>query len=373
MTSFLTRGIHSPVATQAPISGKAFLDIYDIEQRKLGSKDMEYQASRYHGAKDVNFQIYPHQVVVGRKGSCHVGNYAGPKSEYGLTTAAGLNVSRTPEHTMRDMYFMGVATSEVPYGGDTMYSSDPIGEAFSFLRSGTVTVRWYDREDGKPGDLVCWTMPQLKDHGHPGKPKDKEEFSYDNGFNPLSRHMYGEAAFDNPVYYIKKCDPTDYGYQLAASFWAFSKTKSEGGVSDLGLKDLLDPDNDLTSIQEEALSWFFGIQGLFAAAVGVSSEESRNEFKQTVGELLNTKKLKELMDRVFGMYTFHGDNPDFKPQPDDDKEPLHYGMNHCMKLLTGAVTSATYAKSERAVGRLLNGVKQGDDADIMMQHVKIGF
>ena len=363
MTSFMTRGIHSPVATQSPIAGKAFLDIYDIEQRKLSAKDMGNQR-QYHGAKNENFQVYPHQVVIGRKDSCNVGNYAGPRCEYGLTTAAGLSIDKSPEHTMRDHYFMGIATTEVPYGGDTMYASDPIGEAFSFLRSGTVTVRWYDMEDGKPGDLICWTLPSLKDERQPGKPKQDQEFSYDNGFNPLSRHMYGEASFDNPVYYIKKCDPTDFGFQLAGSFWAMNHTKTNGGVSDVSFNNFQDTDNDLSSIQEEACGWMFGLIG----AIQCLEDADINAIR-LIGPNDNINvSVREALGKIFGIYTFDGDN-----NKQNNQKVNNEMTKHCMKHLTGSVMSAAYAKGERVIGRLTNGVRPGDDADIIMQHVKIGF
>jgi hypothetical protein len=313
--------------------------------------------------------VYPHQLVVGRKDSCHIGNYAGPNCEYGLTTAAGLTVDRTVEHAMRDHYFLGVATTEVPYGGDTMYGSDPIGEAFSFLRSGTVSVRWYDNEDGKPGDLVSWTIPPLQGDV-PGKSKKNQGFSYDDGFNPLSKHMYGEASFDNPIYYAKKFDPTDFGMQLAASFWALDKDKSAGGIANVTFAEFQNTDMDLSSIQEEACGWVFGLIGVLKCLSPTQLDILR-DFVVTKPINENNPGVKDAFGSIFGKYTFGGDNNSTKPatlKPEDKTI-----TDDCMKLLTGSITSAAYAKGERVIGKLLNGVRPGDDADLMLQHVKLGF
>lgn len=340
-------GIYSPAATQAPIAGKAFIDLDTITRRINESANPDPNNKPLPGASQKsNFQIYPHQLSIGDKQGTG-GNYAGDNCEYGLTTAAGLKIEDSVEKTLRGKYFQGVVTSEVPYDGDTMHGSDPIGESYSFLRGGTTTIRYLDTQDAYPFDLLEWTIPIpgrfLKDN--------QNESTVDDGISPLAPNIKGEVHFNNPVYYAKKFEPRDASLQLMA----VAKLIEQDKVKNVTVEECLKgPDGDLDSLDEEAAGLMHAILGIAEIAINKG---------YTVAELTpGSKESKDLLKDVFGVYGTSGN-----PTSGSDR------VKHCMQLLTSAILAGAYARSERVFARLLNAVKPGDDADIMLQHIRMGF
>jgi hypothetical protein len=363
-------GIYNPAATQAPIAGKAFIDLQEIANRTKAVNDPNPNNKPLGGASNKsNFQIYPHQLVVGHKQGSG-GNYAGDNCEYGLTTAAGLEIKHSAEQTMRDMYLLGVATSEVPYDGDTMFSSDPIGDSFSFLRSGTTTIRYYDNKDAFPGDLLEWTIP-IPAYKLPAGEKPMGS-TFDTGYNPIhSNNIRGEIHHSNPVYYARKFDPRDASLQLMA----VSNMISKGEINSITPNDVLGngDTNEYTSLQEEAAGLMHGIMAIAEITRLIDNDAKIDKNNKNIA----------IFDAVFHKYRQSKTSPktevdtsltgDAKRSNEELVKLQNERIPNALKLLTSAILGGAYARSERVFCKLLNAVKPGDDADIMMQHVKLGF
>lgn len=142
--------------------------------------------------------------------------------------------------------------------------SDPTSQGHGTIIVGTKSVVNSGPETFYPGDPIVWEMPMAPFHpcydGNGGVDRINKYTS--RGGNPLQHKI---------IY--RPFDPTDLGVHFAAAYANMTITSSEGGIKDLPFTDALPQQTAvsgsrrLSAIQEEALSYKFGIWGIGLAIV----------------------------------------------------------------------------------------------------------
>jgi len=366
---------YSPLISQAEITGKGQPDLWSFNQRRLNSGDsMTLKDSYPGGDRDENLAIMPGELVVGfRKQAAH-NSFHGRSQEAGFTSAAGLYYGdKSAEALMRDMYFMGVAKTEYQYGGDSLFGTDPMDHGFGFLRAGSMSVNNNSNDDVCAGDILAWRLPPTR-NGDPGTQGMYAPSSIDSGLNPRHSNNRTGTPYGKPLIQIERFDPSDFSFQLAGSYSLFDKPASQGGVSDLGLKDMFgDKRKQLSSLQEEALGWKCGLLMVVARA-RADGDNFIKDINLVDGKL--SADGRSILDAVFlrnappGMNQAAIGNTNYSAL-----QPGNYDFyaDHLFDMLCGAVAGGWYAKTSRIVGKAMGNAKSGQTLDVMFSHFKVGF
>lgn len=376
---------YSPIVSQAEITGKAQPDLIAFNQRKQNAGDARTLAESYPGGdQDGNLYIMPGELVVGQRKRHALGTYHGRPGETGFSSVAGLYYGdKSPEALMREYYFLGVAKTEFQYNGETLFGTDPMDHGFGFLRAGSVSINNNHNEDIYAGDILAWRFPPTR-AGDPGtQGSGRLGTSIDTGLNPRASLNRAGTPFTKPLVQVHKFDPSDFSFQLAGAYECFNTNSARGGISDLTPKDLLDPlkRSKLTSLQEEALGWAFGLLMVACRAMDVaqpgSGQTAWNRWTDN-GKL--TAAGRDVLNAIFLRNVIPGQNQraitDFRGDGNLSglpKDSYEYYADNCLYMICAGVAGGWYAKASRIIGKASSNAKPTQTLDIMVSHFKVGF
>lgn len=364
---------YAPVAVQAEITGKGQPDLQEFNHRKATAGDT-YTAQKSYplGDGDVNLSIMPGELLVARR--TYKTGIAG-QGEAVFSSVAGMYCETSVEALMRQHYFAGVAKSEYQLGGDNLFGTDPMDHGIGFLRAGSMSTLNACAEDVHAGDLLAWRFPESANLPDPrSRGADRAIGGPDNGLNPRKiRRMQG-IPLGKPLIQIEKFNPADFSFQLAGAHALFNKPAAQGGIQDLGTKDLMDPHKKISPLQEEALGWSRGLLAIVATAMEHLEKDKGVAFAKATGlmetELTSTGQ--EILNAIFLRNTVPGTNNGAINQV-NIKTPFGQIQDHCLSILCGAIGGAWHAKASRIIGKSMGNAKAGQTLDVMFSHFKIGF
>lgn len=372
---------YSPVAVQAEITGKMQPDLWSFAQRKATAGDSETRKLSYSGIEqDGNLSIMPGELVVGRKEKNSMGRTHGSPPETGFSSLAGLYYGgKDKEAFMRDFYLLGVAKGEYQYGGDNLFGTQPMDHGIGFLRSGSISVNNNSPDDICAGDLVAWDFPDFPS----GKPRDQGLGNgvqpVDNGLNPRASLNRTGTPYGKPLVRVQRFDPTDFSFQLAGAHNLFDKSKSQGGIKDLTLADLMNENRNLSTLQEEALGWAFGL--LIIGSRAVETAANRQEAETWLRErLTDGGSINDLgrtyLNSVFLRNTNPGSNINAINAVSNSyaklsKNSYAYMADNVFNILCGGIAGAWYAKASRIIGKAMGNSKSTQMLDLMVSHFKL--
>ena len=417
-------GRYAPAPQQGGINQAVFPDQYEFMQRKQNSADGYLVRESYPGANENNnLVIKAGEPLLSERGR----HTSGRNSELVFSSQAGIywGEEANDEALMRKYRFVGIATSDcdVP-GGDSMYGSAALDHGFSCVKAGTESVNYNISHPGArdifAGDLIAWTFSSTGRKGA-STPGSTPGHDLDNGRNPIrSQNTYG-TPLTKPVVELVPFDPFDFNPQLMASFELFSKTKTNGGISDIIPADLTDTRKNLSSLQEEALGFRDGVHGIGLAYMRYVADNFANKYimdiltKATAAfdantgdadakkaafdrelirlaratpffnyfstEFKNSEKTRlDALDAVFLRHSAKGDAAaqfmkDFPKsyQKYDPADPAPFLMDKSLDLITGGIVGSFMAKASRIVGVAMHGCKRKQTFDLMISHFKPGF
>lgn len=374
---------YSPIVSQAEITGKAQPDLIAFNQRKQNAGDARTLAQSYPGGdQDGNLYIMPGELVVGQRKRHALGTYHGRPGETGFSSVAGLYYGdKSPEALMREYYFLGVAKTEFQYNGETLFGTDPMDHGFGFLRAGSVSINNNHNEDIYAGDILAWRFPPTR-AGDPGtQGSGRLGTTIDTGLNPRASLNRAGTPFTKPLVQVHKFDPSDFSFQLAGAYECFRTPVGQMGIQGLSPKDLLDPlkRSKLTSLQEEALGWAYGLL-MVACRANPNQVEGQANWSQWTGNgtTLTAEGLAAL-DRIFLRNVIPGQNIPVIQAINGgnlsnlDKTSYNYYADNCLYMICAGVAGGWYAKASRIIGKASSNAKPTQTLDIMVSHFKVGF
>ena len=370
---------YSPLISQAEITGKAQPDLWSFNHRQAHSGDSMYIDKSYTGD---DMSIMPGELVIGYRKRVGHASFHGRSQECGFSSVAKLDYSghETPESLMRDFYFMGVAKTEYQYGGESLFGTDPMDHGFGFLRAGSMSIVNNSAQDVYAGDILAWRLPAFKGAGDPrSQGNGGHGRSLDTGLNPrLSRNRTG-TPYGKPLVQIERFDPTDFSFQLAGAYALFRKPASQGGVSDLGPNELFETKKNLSSLQEEALGWKWGLLMAYARGKDAEVAGSGKAFmeREMANKELSATAL-NILDSMFLRNVAPGQNMTEIGKIRVEYDSLRPGSyefyaDHLFDMLCGGVAGGWYAKASRVIGKAMGNAKSSQTLDVMFSHFKVGF
>lgn len=399
----LTQRRRDPIPAQGEITGKAFVDAVEIAERRENSADAYYLANSYPGgANDDNLMVMPGELVFGlRKRSNYQIGYHGEPNEYGFTSMAGLFYGNygSDDAMMRDYYFMGVAKTEFRVG-----NSDQPESGFSFLRAGSFTIINNGPADIYAGDLVGYRFPlNNKSIGRPTDSALGKVVPQNMAGTPNTKYLAEVIRFDY----------TDFTTSIAGALDRMTKTRINGGISDISYKDThstIGADiKKLSDGQEEAVGYKFGIMAIIIRAIASLNANYRNlgpmptgvnetDIARQLGLFdagnVEDKKWFKLLSDIFvneqvkgtRHYTESETRTNDARRTDipavldagqiqivnDNKADIKHLMLNVSKTLCGSIAGSWHHKSSRVIGKAMKGASTTQSLDVMIGHWRRG-
>jgi len=247
----LLQNLNNPVPGIGIIPGKVMLD-WDIVQEHMANGDDGAVSGECFrgGAKDINHDIMPGNISIGRRALRNGEVIDGEPNERGIASVAGLRFTDyDSQRAMEDdYYFQGIVATEQRVSSD----SDP-DHGYAIIRAGTVSVINNGPYMFYPGQYACWRMPQAP-------------FGEVNSRLPMVNQR---ARFGTPktkwMPEFVPFDPTDLSQHVAAAFANMKHTRMDRdpGSADVPLRDFFVRNGSyaakaLTPLQTEAMGHRFG-------------------------------------------------------------------------------------------------------------------
>ena len=366
---------YSPLISQAEITGKAQPDLWSFARRQGVSDDPMCKAYPGGDHKE-NLAIMPGELVVGYRKRRGNTSFHGRSQEAGFSSVAGLPQAdhQSIESFMRDLYFMGVAKTEYQYGGESLFGTDPMDHGFGFLRSGSISVNNNSGEDIYAGDILGWKVPNFR-NGAPRTQGNNQPLSLDTGLNPRYSNNRTGTPYGKQLIEIERFDPSDFSFQLAGSYALFDLPASQGGIQDLGPEELFSDKKMLSSLQEEALGWQYGLLMAYARGLTATGGDGKKWFEDNAGDRLSDEG-REVLNAMFLRNVEPGQNGMAIADFGDFNNPRNtykFYADHMFDMLCGAVAGGWYAKASRVVGKAMGNAKNTQTLDAMFSHFKVGF
>ena len=356
----MTRGRYAPYPRQAEQTGKAFLDLAAIQQRRANAADGDKAGKCYPGAdQDNNLWILAGEVLL-----CPRNNRSG--IVVGLTSMAGVETTAfggSADALMRNYYVGGVPFEDIQIGGDNLFGTDPLEHGFGLTMAGACTVTNFDVEDHLPGTKLAWCIPDFKGNTQSSKSTGRQ-LTVDNGFSSVAasqRFRYPEGTQrGKPVVELRVFKEYDATLQLQAMSWALTKTKAEGGVKDMTLADLDRSDKPYSTLQEQSTALRESMRALTAAIVEWV-RDNKNNINAAAGgkplfdELEFNGKIESLI--LFLMQRNQIDQAKWPQGPWDNDYKV--ALDRAFGLLFGTVAGALYTRMSRICATSVSGAKGG--------------
>lgn len=370
----MQEGRYAPLVSQAEITGKVHPDLRDFAHRKYMAGQTEYM-QRAYAASDhkENFAIMPGELLVGyKKRNTHSRTH-----EIGFSSVALMEYGETPEGKMRKMYFLGVAKGEYQPDGDSMFNQDPMDHGLGSLRSGSITVNNNSPQDFNAGDILCWRLPPTPGGDPRTQGMGGVGRSLDTGLNPRVSYNRTGTPFGKPLIQLERFDATDFSFQLAGAYALFDKPSTQGGIKDLGPEVLFGDKTNLTSLQEEALGWKWGL--LMIGALMRPGQDGEDFFQTAidqakVGELPGPNQ-DDFLNRCFLRNVMPGSNTRtigaFGNFSNLKVGQFKFYQDHLFHMLAGGVAGAWHSKASRIVGKAMSSGKSTKSFDLMVSHFKV--
>jgi hypothetical protein len=377
-----------PAQKEAPIMGKGFPDLAEIEKNHRTRKDGMSRIKSFPGSENKdNYAIRQHEIFVGKKDQRF--NYTGDLSaQIGITSVAGMEYGELdPEVLMSQFRFIGVADDEWSYNGENMYNTESLDHGFPVQLAGKRTINNTSGGNIGSGDYIAWRFPATR-YGDPGSQKLGYDFrsSINTGVNTyVSRNRAG-TPFDKPVIQIEKFNPLDFTFQLSAAFWAFNNPVTSGGISDMLMDEYLRDPNQFTMVQQEAFSWSLAIRTMIV--LNETNDKARKDKAVELGLLKDTvnateagqitTKALELFKEIFRRNTLPGANDNVKHKGGNWNSPkkadkLDFLYDNVMHYATGGTSVAMMSKLERVIGKACSSAGPSKSLDIMLMGARIGI
>lgn len=349
---------------QGEISGKAFLDEIQREERKENAVDHYRGRVSYAGGdNDDNLSVMPGELVFGlRSNSNTFGHGMGP-NEFGLSSWAGFcwGVYGSDDASMRDWYFMGVAKDEDE-------RSKQSASGFAFTRAGIVSVINVGHHDLFAGDLVAWSLPD----------RSKDDMRLRGGAGTTNPKMLAELV---------PFDYADFTTHAAGALVNASRpsagNSTNPGSSDIPIERLISPgpinanNHGLSDAQEESMGYKYGLLGAVLRGIEALQAEgiriptdgtpaaNASALATTLG-LFNTEagadaRALRVLAHILGNDQVPGTDHynAVKAQLDTHEREAskEYAMlsQSLMRVLCGGIASSWYHKSMRVVGKVTAG------------------
>lgn len=359
MNNPLAQSRHRTMAVQAPVVGKVFPDLFEIEQREYQSKDATTQKKVVPGGdKNVNFSCMPGEICLSRVYNGGSG-FMDSRYEVGLTSAAGLvQDDKSSEAIHREHRFVGgVGENGYEHGGDGMYGTDPLEHGYAVIRSGgPFTTHNWTHEPIYAGQILEFKIPlPTPEVGADGSRKPV----IDTGNNSLiTLSIRSGTPLQKPVYYLQPCDPSSFETSLAGMWWCMNNSRVNKGTTDIIVTDYFTMDHDkLTNLQIETLELENALFALFALAK-----------KNTTTDPLDFR------NKVFGRHgTTPQDNTGYLVVNDAQKKFVPNGDNtvflqdKILPMLAKSFTGQLRAKMSRVVGVALSNARPGETLDVLIR------
>lgn len=356
--SKLDRARYSPVYRQAEITGKGQPDLHSFAQRKQNMSDHVRMAKSYPGGdQDQNLFIRKGELLVGEKNN---------RSQFEVCFSSynGLYYGDKPIEALMRMYsFKGVATGDWDLNGEPMFGTESLDHGFGFLRAGSDTIVNNSEEDLFGGDLVAWQFGAV-DGGKSGGGEGEPRRLVDNGLNPWASQNKEGTPLGKALIQIKRFDPMDFSYQVAGAFALFNKSKIQGGIRDVSLRDFMaaEKDKELSTLQEEAFAMNKGFAILIAIGMLEMGAANGRTFDELVDEISNNENVyRRILDRNL---------PNNRAAIAANENAGITTAKYTIDILYGGIFNAAYAKMSRIVGKVMRSSKAGSSVDIMFSHFK---
>lgn len=370
MNNPLAQSRHRTMAVQAPVVGKVFPDLFEIEQREYQSKDNAHTGKVVPGGdKNVNFSCMPGEICLSRVYNGGSG-FMDSRYEVGLTSSAGLYQDKSSEAVHREHRFVGgVGENGYEHGGDGMYGTDPLEHGYAVIRSGgPFTTHNWTHEPIYAGQILEFKIPlPTPEVGADGSRKPV----IDTGNNSLiTLSIRSGTPLQKPVYYLQPCDPSSFETSLAGIHWCMKKTRADGGI---GLMDE-DPNAD----RQELYKDYFNNPDKFTN-LQLEAIELKTALTTLHALARATPDITTFMKEVFGRHV--ASDVDNKPYSADIKRDVKKTWNECttgpqvglflqdkiLPMLAKSFTGQLRAKMSRVVGVALSNARPGETLDVLIR------
>lgn len=284
----MLQGNVMPVAVVGAISGKGMLDTELVTQFKRNSANPRTKPFCYPGGEDqINANVMQYDTAIGMRNVRELDGFDGEPAELAIVGIGGLNWSQycSQAQMQRDYYWLGIVTTESrlfnPYDPSTL---DAIHQGFGFIRAGTHTVANNGNQNFYPGQRIKWRLPLAPFH-----PKTKAD-----GIMPelCEVNRAGRPPSQWQAEYVP-FDPLDMTDHMASAYALMGVNASEGGVADLAYHDALPHLTGFRDVrphdplQEEAISYKFGITAIGLAFVQALADRGVIRFNIPAGDIPN--------------------------------------------------------------------------------------
>ena len=330
--NLMSTGRKSVATPEGGIDGKALLDISSVEQRKRNAEDPVKAARIFqYGSDDVN-----HGILLGEILMCDARSALQPQRIMGFTSFNGMEHNNLPaEVILRNLKILGVTFDEWQYGGDNLYGTDPQDHGFGFWWAGKVTIPNSSGTDLFAGDLIAVDVPHYS--GAVAKTPDYGRGMIDNGYRPnkYDSNPWEGTPSAKALLRIKRFEPTDFQSQLHAVAWAIETPFKEGGIK--GLPADKERWDALTTLQQEALGYLKGIEGIVAAV-----------------QLNAAGDIQGILETLFRDHTYNS------------KGKVDATANAALRFLTEGVGGAIITRiTHFKVGRAASSAQKNKDIDLL--------
>ena len=364
----MLQGGMNPVMRLGVIPGKAHPDIAYIRECQANAENSYIASDCYPGgAKDINHDIMPGDIILGRKcvRNSQVNN--GEMNELGIASLAGTELPGGYSMQWLDdqFYFVGMAVTECrqsdPFGNPRAQDPD---SGFATIKVGTVSV--INNNVEKPfyaGDLVCWRCPRRN---------DEHQRAVAQG-----ARMGTVASQIKPELY--PFDYTDGTASIHAAVVNIAATKAQQGISDIPFQEFVSRDGrgidtefaGYNEAQETAAAMKYAIAGILQGAL-----DSGVTLQKTIDEMLDSNNaagqnnFADLIQKIFQHSFVMGQNTAgtklYASSSLDDKKKK-------LREMTGQFFSnfshgAWAHKTGNIIGRALAYSAPGDTLHVMLGH-----
>jgi hypothetical protein len=418
---FIQDGLQQ-VGEMGVIPGKVFRDHALIAQLQSDAVDSSRAPFCFpNGNVDEVHDAHDGDTSIGYRAR-RAGDLDGTLDEEGIVSVSGLcwRDYKSQDEMESAFYWQGIVTTpDESQKQMDANQSDDTGQGHGTVVVGTKSITASGPEPFYPGDPIVWELPEAPFHPCSGGSDTLDRINRfaSRGSNPLQHKV---------VY--RPFDPSDLGVHFAGAYALFDVPQANGGISDIPLSDALPQQSAAlgsrkhSAIQEEALSYKFGIWGIGLTIVqcllrkgiivlsnemtpvdGVSRmtimppaevRESMNKITQAV-DLFGTdvsgitnEGLRDVMLRnISPMDTARSDAISkfenelgigvFKASistPDKTDELGQYAALrvHLCDVWTQGLTSTWARKTSKIVGRAMNAAAPNDTLDVLWGHFRFG-
>jgi hypothetical protein len=267
----MLQGLQNPVPGIGIIPGKVILDWDIISDHQANADDPSVAGECYPmGNKDINHDAMPGNMSIGMRELRNGEVMDGEPNERGIASVAGLRFADyDSQRSLQDnWYFQGIVATESRVSSD----QDP-DHGYAIIRAGTVSIINNGEEPFYPGQYACWQMPKAP-FGQPGVLLDPVNYRARYG-TPKTKWMPEVVPFD----------PTDMSTHMAGAFanMKHSKVDRDPGSADIMLPDFFVRNGAhsakaLNQLQEEAMAFRFGINGMILRALETLMRKGHIQF-----------------------------------------------------------------------------------------------